>query len=1190
MPRLSNLFTRFNLHSSPPSSSGGVGQRKRPWVQTGLMLSLALILLLTGSAMAQQSTGAIVGTVVDPTGAAVNGATITAKDVARGTVLTTQTNDTGAFNFPVAPVADYEVSVKAQGFQTSVRPKFTLTLNQTARLDFQLKVGQSTETVEVSAALPVLQTDTTLLGTIVDARTTEELPLSTHNINQLTLVTTPGVITPNLFGFQASQNTFGTGRPYVNGAREQENNFILDGMDNNQADNNDVGFVPAPDAVEEFNLITGNAPADFGNYLGGVVNVTLKSGTNNFHGSGYEFLRNDILNANSWQNNSACLGDGITCGKDQNGHEIAKRPGVRYDDFGGTFGGPIVKDKLFFFVDYSQSLFHQPKTPQALVTIPDVQRAGNFSSLCTAGFNASGICNNPTQQLFDPASSNNPATRTPFLNNQIPVGRFSPAAKAIVNSPFYPAGDVTNGLLNNSTNSYQGDAKIDYVPTDKDHIMGRWSQQQVDFTSTTSIVLLGNKDNTFPLKNGVVDWTRSLSSNLVNDARVGFSYFPVTEGFNNPTGKNLGQTFGIAGVATDFLPAMVFFNSTVGTFGTQDLVQSFHDTTLQFEDSLTWTHGNHVIHTGFEAYRYILNDLFPGTSGLAGQFTFSGQFTGSNGSSGGSAAADFLLGLPSTVGQGNGGGGNKYLRNGLYGAFVQDNWRMRSDLTFNLGLRYELTTARTTNNNQDVNFDRNTGNVTIGPGYATYKGKDNFQPRLGFAWQPKWVKNTVVRGAYGISTFMEANGVNNLPYQNPPFVEAHTADFVNLAQPGSTLDQGFSNFPANPCSVATILAINSTPANQQFSPATQTCLSAQTLHLTNPKLRPAVDQQWNLSVQYQLGKSTSVQVGYVGNKIDHMSDIFIYNQNFLNPNGTVTPGPFAQRLLNCCGVGNSPTIRYNDSSGIQRYNAMQVSLIQRPWQGVQYQLNYTWSKCLSNSLGYFGQFGDEEAPAGSISQTNSSFFFQNAYNPKGDYGRCIADAASLFNGYLVYDLPFGKGRQFGGSSNPVVNGFIGGWSIGSDFTLHTGFAINPSGPDNSGTGIIGASRPDCVSGVAQQGTGDISNIGGQIGIQFLNPFAVAAPKQGTFGNCPAGGFRGPGLKNADLNLSKQFSITEKTNLTLRAEFLNLTNTPIFGAPNANCGPVCNGQITDGQAGAGSFGRVTSSNPGRQVQIALRLKF
>jgi hypothetical protein len=387
------------------------------------------------------------------------------------------------------------------------------------------------------------------------------------------------------------------------------------------------------------------------------------------------------------------------------------------------------------------------------------------------------------------------------------------------------------------------------------------------------------------------------------------------------------------------------------------------------------------------------------------------------------------------------------------------------------------------------------------------------------------------------------------------------------------LSQGFSGFPASACTIASL---------QAFSPA---CLSGATLHLTNPDLRPASDQQWNLTIQRQLGSRTSLSVGYVGNKIDHMSDIFIFNQLLLNSNGTTSPGPFAQPLLTCnaagttnlCG-GGSPTIRFNDSSGIQRYNALQVTVAQRAWQGLAFQANYTWSKCMSNSLGYFGPFGDEEALPGSVSQTGFGFFFQDAYNAKGDYGRCISDVASLFNGYLTYDLPFGKGRMFGGSADGIANAIIGGWSIASNFTMHTGFALYPHGPDNSGTGSA-SPRPNCVAGVSQSGSGALTDpnvTGGIIGLQLLNPAAVTPAAPGTFGTCAAGSFRGPGLATSDLSIVKAFQISEGTKFQFMTQFINLTNTPIFGAPNSSQGST--------------FGLVTSSNPGRQVQFGMKLVF
>jgi hypothetical protein len=1181
------MILQSGLHSNDCRVAGVGRTNSRRALTGGALLLLTSLFLLSSFGWAQEVTGSIVGTVLDPNGAAVTGATITARDLDHGTILTTTTNDEGAFNISGVPAGRYEVQASAKGFQGAVNRNLTITLNQTARLNFQLRVGQTVETVEVTGAAPLLQTDTSLLGNIVDSVTLSSLPLSTHNTNQLTLISAPGVITPNLFGFQAAQNSFGTGRPYVNGAREQENNFLLDGMDNNQPDNNDVGYVPAPDAVQEFNLITGSAPADFGNYLGGVVNVAIKSGTNDFHGSLYDYLRRGGLNANSWANNHACAQDPVShlfvCGRDNSGKQIAPRPALHYDNFGFTFGGPIVKNKLFFFTDYAESLFSQPATVTPFPLIPDAQRAGDFSSLCPEGFSG-GLCNNPAHQLFNPTSSATVTGRTAFANNQIPLGQLNGAARAIVTSPFYPIGASLNNVNQFRTNSYQGDLKIDYVPSEKDHLMGRYSQQFITAPQSNSFQLLGDTDRTFPLKNLVLDETHTFSPSLLNDARIGFQYFPVTEGFSNPTGQNLGATFGIAGVTTSFLPGITFSGpgNQPAAFGNPDLVQSFHDTTWQFEDTATWTHGNHVIHGGFQAYRYIMNDLYPGNAGLAGQFIFNGQFTGNGTSSNGNPVADFMLGLPQDVQQGNGGGGNKYLRNSLFGIFAQDNWRIKNNLTLNLGLRYELTTARQTNNGQDVNFNLITGVPTIGSGYNTYTGLGNFQPRLGLAWQPNWTsvwtRNTVIRAAYGISSFMEANGVNNLPYQNPPFVQGH--EIINPATqalPTSNLSQGFAGFPASACTIASL---------QAFSPA---CLSGSTLHLTNPNLQPAVDQQWNLTIQRQLGNKTSVSVGYVGNKIDHMTDIFIFNQKQL-VGGVAVPGPFAQPLLNCnaagspnlCG-GGSPTIRFNDSSGIQRYNALQLTVAQRAWQGLQFQANYTWSKCMTNSLGYFGPFGDEEALPGTVSQTGFGFFFQDAYNAKGDYGRCISDAASLFNGYMLYDLPFGKGRRFGGSAEGIANAIIGGWSIASNFTMHSGFALYPHGVDKSGTGSA-SPRPNCVAGVSQSGDGSFTDPNnpqtlGVMGKRFLNPLSVTDPALGTFGTCAAGAFRGPGLATSDLSIVKAFQISERTNFQFITQFINLTNTPILGAPN-----------TSGGTNTPTFGLITSSNPGRQVQFGMKLLF
>ena len=598
--------------------------------------------------------------------------------------------------------------------------------------------------------------------------------------------------------------------------------------------------------------------------------------------------------------------------------------------------------------------------------------------------------------------------------------------------------------------------------------MGRYSQQYVINNTANSQPLIPSLTREYPLKNFVVDYVRTLTPSLVNEFRIGAQIFPANDQvYTNPTGQNFPATFGIPGVQSSILPSI-----TIGGFsviGSNDSVEIFHDTTYELEDAVTLTHGKHSVHAGFEFFHYLINDLYPGTQGLSGAFNFTGQFTGNTGTGNGDPTADFLLGLPYDVQDGTPLRFN--LRNSLFGGFVQDTWQVSHGITLNLGVRYELTTARGDKNaSQNVNFNLITGQPQIGTNYKTYTGIDNFQPRIGFSWQPSFWHNAVVRGAYDISTYQEGNGLNNLAVANPPYQVARDENNNGLPEPGTTLDQGYASFPAAACTAAALMT---------YSAA---CLQSTTVHLTNPNLQPAVDQQWNLVIQQQLAKNTVMSIGYVGNKIDHMSDIFLFNQSVLNANGTVTPPPYAPPLIKA-----GADVRYNDSSAISRYEALEATFVQKNYHGLDLQASYTWSKCLSNSLGYFGQYGDEEGIG--ASQTNGGyFFFQNEYNPKADYGRCITDLSNNFNGYVVYDLPFGRGRHFASSVNPIVNQAIGGWSVASDFTFHTGFAVDPTSADESGTGSFD-SRPDCVPGVSLYESRQKVSIQGSIGETFLNPKA-----------------------------------------------------------------------------------------------------
>jgi hypothetical protein len=1129
-----------------------------------IVVGIAGIGMMT-PALGQEVTAAIVGVVTDSSGAPVKGASVKATDTERGTVWTTETNESGAYNLLRLPIGTYGVKVTAPGFETSVYPPFALVLNQTARVDAQLKVGKISETIEVTGAVPLLQTETTDVSTHIDSVVSENVPLITRNYGQLTLLT-PGAVSTNPGAFTSGQNTFQVGRPYINGNREQTSNYILDGIDNNQNDNNEVAYSPSPDAIQEFNLITQNPSAEFGNFLGGIVNTTIKSGTNSYHGSAFEFWRNDKLNANSWSNNLTGV----------------PKAALHFNQFGATFGGPIIKNRLFFFVDY-QGLRNPNGSTQQVQVMDAAERSGNFGELCTAGFNGAGLCANLAQQLYAPQAGTAPGNRLFIPNNNLTAAglTLSPAATNIVSSALYPLPNVAGtNLLNYSqtvlNSADQGDVKIDWTPNDKDHVSGRYSQQSVRNPTTETFLLAPNgfTDFNYPLRNGVVDWTHSVNSSLLNDLRLGFSYFPVNQGYANPVNENLPQTFGIPGSPSAFLPSIQGLFGNITNVG-NNLAQAnvFADTVIQIGDSVIKTWGNHEFRGGFQFNRYRDNFLYPGNEGLAGFFNFNGQYTGNPTPSiaaPGSGLADFMLGDPNNLGIGA-GAGNRHIQNSLYSVYGQDNWRVRRNVTLNLGLRWEVDTPRAAADGNAVNYalfggqiiTPSVNNSGLGSAlYHQYNGITNFQPRIGLAWQPEFVKNTVVRAAFGVSNFTESNGVNNLLTQNPPFETAHNVTFAPTTNlPPSTLDQGFVGFPTG-CTLA--LAVT-------FDP---TCFQGTTIHAFDVNLRPAVHYQWNLNFQKQFGNATTAQIGYVGQENQHLMNIVNLAQKQLNPDGTVSPSPYLNPTL-LAEVGQG---RYTISDGVSNYHALQAVLQERLSKGLQAQVNYTWSKCMSDTPGFYGQYGDNVATE---AQTIAGWAFpQNPYDQLGDYGRCPQNIKQLFNGYVVYELPFGHGRQFGNGFNNVVDAVVGGWRVSSGFIFHTGFAQTIfAAADTSGTGGF-STRADCVPGVPARVPMTFDPV--SKGVHFLNPAAVAEPALGTFGNCPVGAFDGPGYKSADLGIAKDFKITETQGIEFRMDATNITNTPIF-----NFGQEYSGQHT---ATASNYGEIFTSQGSRQIQLVFKYRF
>ena len=1114
-------------------------------VATGILAIFASLPV----ASAQEVTASITGRITDAQGAAIVGANVTMKETDRGTDWPTKTNGEGIYVFPRLPVGNYDLRVEAPGFKASVKAGIRLEVNLHTTFDIAMQVGATSESVSVTAEAPLLQTDSNQVGGVIAAATIENLPLISRNPVALTLLSA-GVTTSDPSSFNSGQRSTGGGRPYVNGNREESNNFMLDGLDNNFTSDNLVAYQPNPDAIEEFRLITNNASAEFGNYQGGVINVVMKSGTNQFHGNVFEDLRNDKLNANNWANNWNLQANG----------QATPRPPLRWNEFGGTLGGPIKKDKLFFFMDYEGLRKDIPPSISGMIVMPTAWRSGDFSSL----LNGANTSNGKAVQIYNPYALNTTTgLRDPFPNNVIPATLLSPAAvKLLGNSALYPAPQINTIKSNNyfygtssQLNMDQGDIKLDYRPEDKDYFNFRYSRGRQDAPGLNTFPLFYNSFNTSPFQNGVLNWTRTVRPNLINEARFGVNYIELINGGADKGLGNIATTAGIAAagpgllnlsgggaLGTNFTYITGLGNANIGT------QQLFANTTFQLTDNMTWIKGKHVIKFGFDEQRRWINVFYSGNNGRSGFIDFNGRFTGQTASStsGSSSEADLMLGMPDQLGRGL-QSGTWGQRSWVTGIFFQDDYRIAKNLTLNLGLRYQYNTPWVEVENRQSNFGLITGTLYLagqsGCPYSDCRAlynayKKDWQPRVGFAYTPQLLgKSFVVRGGYAISSYLEGTGTNLRMPLNPPF-ESEFQTYYNTPAytlPGSTLDQGLSGLnPKNPYVGATI-------------------------RLWDPGIRPAESQQWNLSTEYELGGSNVLTVGYVGQHSTHLMVAMPYLQNLI-VNGAVAQGPY---------LSGNPTLRGEISqiSGTcscanQEYNGLQATLRKRFSAGLEYQVAFTYSKGMSDSIGYYGQGGQ----AGS-----QSAYMQNLYDRVDEWSPTYFDNKFMFVPSAVYELPFGKGRKYASNMNKVADGILGGWRLSGVLTAHTGFplTIKVSG-DPSGTGAR-SFRANVV------GTPNNQHLIGP-GVSYLDLSAYGVPAPFTFGNSGPGVVRGPGETRLDLALAKEFHLTERKYFELRGEAYGATNTPIFSSPASQI-------IT-----SALFGQIRSSQGERAIQLVAKFYF
>ncbi len=1077
-------------------------------------LALALALALPGLARAQTGAASITGLVNDQSGAAAPGVTIVARNRGTNVEYTTVSNQAGNYSILSVPVGTYVVRSELSGFRTATTKPIVLEAKQIARLDFQMQVGALEDTVEVTSRAPVLQTETATVGEVLSANTMQSLPLNGRNPSQLALLL-PGSVTPNPDSFTTARNTGGGGRPYVNGNREQTNNFLIDGMDMNETVDNRIAYQPSPDALAEISVETNNYAADVGNVAGAVISNVIKSGTNSFRGNVFEFYRNSDFDANTWSNN-------------RSGAKKAQRT---QHIFGGTLGGPILKDELFFFVDYQGTVLDQPGQTTASVA-PLAWRNGDLSSVTTA--------------------IRDPKTGQPFPGNQIPLDRISPTALAILTSPFYPLPnrDVT-GVTGNyvaeslsTTRAHQGDLRLDWNASANDKLFLRVSIAEFDQkTEKTAFALIPGGRTKAPFRNVAVSWNRLFSPSLANELLVGWN--SINNIFTLYDWGGIGDAnaaLGIPGGQPIAGLSAINWGSGLTVVGSGAALEDNLPQGYQLNEKLTWLKGRHAFKLGGQFLRYQQRRYYAGNNGALGSFAYGGAFTLF-------PFSDFLLDQVSSKGRGGGDPNDPWtqLQNRI-ALYVQDDFKILPDLTLNLGLRWAYTSPLVEKNDKQTNFDLVTGEQIFAKDgsiedRALYKPYyQGFEPRVGFAWRPS--ERLVLRGGYGISQYMEGAGANLRLPMNPPFFFESNVNYDKTSGPG-TITTGFAE-----------LVPGTTPTGQ--------------VRAYDPNLRPQFTQQWNLFTEYLLTSSMSVNLGYVGHHATHLIAPVEGNQPLPGVGDPSTWAPLNSRRPLIQEQPLITNIAVTTSAARSNYNALQASIRQRSWHGLEFLASYTFGKILSNNRGYYGSEGVAAEGA----------YWMNAYEPEWNYGPAFFDVRHNFVLAANYELPFGRGMKWGSGWGGLTDAVLGGWKLSVIYQARTGFPITViDGRGSSLQAVRGNERPNCVGDPvpANQGMTSDPKLPNDSKWIDIAAFAQAAP--GTWGNCGVGILSAPGFTNTDLTLAKRFKAGGERYLELRAETFNVFNHPNWAPPGRNIADV------------NTFGIITATvNAPRVIQLALKLYF
>ncbi len=1115
------------------------------------------LLFLVAAALlpAQTELAILTGTVTDSTGAVLTTADLTITNEATGISTTSKTNEAGRYFAPSLKPGVYTVSATAAGFKKSVNSGVILQVNETVRLDIAMTVGAVTEEVTVSAAAALLETETSNRGAVIDERKISELPLNGRDYNQLATLS-PGVLlaTPRLqsIGFKGAFN--------VNGNRAFQNAFQLDGVDNTSYSNSYRGgnmqvIQPSVEALQEFKIQTNAYSAEFGRSAGALINAVIKSGTNDLHGSAFEFFRNRNLDAANFFANKSASG----------------KPFRLRNQFGGSLGGPIIKNKTFIFGDYEG--------------LRDRTGIVRFSSVPQPGW-ADGLFNVPIFNPYNPSDTGQDfrqAARSGCNDGNgncwvIPQSLLDPVGRKIASVNPSPNTGLPGQLDNNYVNvpittnrTDQFDSRADHSLNSKVNLFGRYSFS--DTNLFTPGPRPGLSEGSFVDTFGSALWrsqaiatgaTWVFSPNLVSDIRFGWArgnFFQLSPNFGSGCPGDLvglknsvTDTAICGGIPTTNLPGGNL--RRIGRTTSQPQFQT--PRSYDFRDSYSWTRGNHSLKFGGELLHVQtgIRDI----SSLLGQFTYSGRFTGQNGTYQG-GLADLLLGLPTRYQQDSNTPFDIWQR--LYFVYLQDDWKLTSKLTLNLGLRYEIDTPPREHKNQWSNYDASTHSFVLAKGGSIFDQAlihpdyNNFAPRVGFSYSP--FRRTVIRSAYGVFyNHGNRQGREGLLGFNLPFIVLGDISIGGSNNLKST-DALFRLQDGIPPGFVDVKVVNPATVSRKAQDENQ---------------RTPYVQQWNFGIQQELVRNLLFEVSYVGNKGTKLPAFRSLNPITYSFNPTTGAPVTGARTLAAYSL--SGDIQLLENLAVSNYNSLQGRLEKRFSAGLSGLVSYTWGKALTDAPDHLSTSGaGNGVDVGVFKEPQDA-----ARRRTTEYGLAEFDVKQRFVASAVWEIPYGKGRRFGNHAGQGVNFLLGGWEFSPILTIQQGLGLTVIQSQLLNLGSDRQNRPNRLTNgnlPASQQSVDRWFDTTAFKILQTNPALDGFVPNQAFGNSGVGIMRGPNLHNLDFNLNKTFRITERHAVQFRTEIFNAFNRANFGVPG----------IT---VGAGFGQSVNTSTEARIIQFALKYKF